>query len=331
MKHTILIFLIAFCWSLMSCEKGHKNPTFPIEKTLAQELMPLQGITNPVIVEIKYPYLVFMNVKMQDSLFQIYDLRTKEQTYAWGRIGDGPEEFKLPWLMHTPFPELVITDRHTFHFYRINEKEEATRTRSREPQYPNYVTEAAFLNDSTFVVDAMYTGPSLHLCNMRDEAPLKSWKYRDPNRLDYITDPNMGHLCANENRIILAYEYRKEIDFMDTEFNLIKKVKFDFPTSDESLLGKGDENSAYTYGYLGERYFYVNYFGTSWKQCRKNGTYGTYIEVYSLDGDPVARYFLEGKMPVYFAVDETTFTLYGTPLDNLPEDNLLVYRLKGLQ
>ena len=149
--------------------------------------------------------------------------------------------------------------------------------------------------------------------------------------MDLVRDPNYGRVYANGNRIILAYEYKKEIDFMDTEFNLIKKVKFDFQTSDESLLGKGDENSAYTYGYLGERYFYVNYFGTSWKQCRKNDTYGTYIEVYSLDGNPVARYFLEGKMPVYFAVDETTFTLYGTPLDNLPEDNLLVYRLKGLQ
>lgn len=331
MKHTILIFLIAFCWSLMSCGKGRKNPTFPIEETLVQELMPLQGITNPLIVEIKYPYLVFMNVKMQDSLFQIYDLRTKEQTYAWGRIGDGPEEFKLPWLMHTPFPELVITDQHTFHFYRINEEGEATRTRSREPQYPNYVTEAAFLNDSTFVVDAMYTGPSLHLCNMKDEAPLKSWKYRDPNRLDYYADPNMGHLYANENRIILAYEYKKEIDFMDTEFNLIKKVKFDFSTSDESLLGKGDCNSAYTYGYIGNRYFYSIVFETSWKKYRQNTTHNTYLEVFDLDGNPVARYFLDGKSPVYFAVDETTFTLYGTIDDGMPEDNLLVYRLKGLQ
>ena len=164
MKHTILVLLIAFCQVLISCGIGTKNPIFPIEETLTQELMPLQGITNPLIVEIKYPYLVFMNVKMRDSLFQIYDLRTKEQTYAWGRIGDGPEEFKLPWLMHTPFPELVITDQHTFHFYRINEEGEATRTRSREPQYPNYVTEAAFLNDSTFVVDAMYTGSVRLLC-----------------------------------------------------------------------------------------------------------------------------------------------------------------------
>ena len=62
--------------------------------------------------------------------------------------------------------------------------------------------------------------------------------------MDLVRDPNYGRVYANGNRIILAYEYKKEIDFMDTEFNLIKKVKFDFQTSDESLLGKGDENSA---------------------------------------------------------------------------------------
>lgn len=330
MKHITLIFSIIFCLVLASCGGGSKKPTFPIEETLTQELMPLQGITSPLIVEVKSPYLVFMNTKMQDSLFQIYDLRTQELTHAWGKIGDGPGEFTLPWLMRTPFSELAIMDKQTFHFYEITEKGEAVLKCSKKPQYPNSVAEAAFLNDSTFVVDAQYTGPNLYLYNMRDEAPLKSWKYRDPNRLDYMTDPNMGHLYANENRIILAYEYKKEIDFMDTEFNLIKKVKFDFPVSNENLLGRGDENVAYTYGYLGKRYFYVNYFGTSWEKCEKNDTRGTYIEVFSLDGTPVARYFLEGKRPVYFGVDETTFTLYGTPIDNLPEDNLLVYRLKGL-
>lgn len=330
MKRVISFFPILFCLVLASCGGGSKAPIFPIEETLTQELMPLQGITNPLIVEVKSPYLVFINMNMRDSLFQIYDLRTQEMTYAWGSIGDGPGEFNLPWLMRTPFSELVITDKQTFHFYEINEKGEAVLKCSKKPQYPNSVTEAAFLNDSTFVVDAQYTGPNLYLYNMRDEAPLKSWKYRDPNRLDYNTDPNMGHLYANENRIILAYEYKKEIDFMDTEFNLIKKVKFDFPVSDESLLGSGDCNSAYTYGYMGKRYFYSIVFETSWNNYRQNKTHNTYLEVFDLDGKPIARYFLDGKSPVYFAVDETTFTLYGTIDDGIPEDNLLVYKLKGL-
>ena len=40
MKHTILVLLIAFCQVLISCGIGTKNPIFPIEETLTQELMP---------------------------------------------------------------------------------------------------------------------------------------------------------------------------------------------------------------------------------------------------------------------------------------------------
>ena len=34
--------------------------------------------------------------------------------------------------------------------------------------------------------------------------------------------------------------------------------------------------------------------------------------------------------PVYFAIDEETFTLYGAGEDGEPEDYLLIYKLKGL-
>ena len=54
------------------------------------------------------------------------------------------------------------------------------------------------------------------------------------------------------------------------------------------------------------------------------------MEVFDLDGNPVARYHLDGKSPTYFAVDEKTYTLYGATEDGVPEDNLLVYKLKGL-
>jgi negative regulator of replication initiation len=52
--------------------------------------------------------------------------------------------------------------------------------------------------------------------------------------------------------------------------------------------------------------------------------------VYDLDGKPIIKYYLNGRRPVYFAVDEETFTLYGAGEDGDPEDNLLVYKLKGL-
>ncbi len=57
---------------------------------------------------------------------------------------------------------------------------------------------------------------------------------------------------------------------------------------------------------------------------------GTFLEVFDLDGNPIIRYYLEGKCPSNFAVDEETFTLYGATEDGEPEDYLLMYKLKGL-
>ena len=57
---------------------------------------------------------------------------------------------------------------------------------------------------------------------------------------------------------------------------------------------------------------------------------GMHLEVFDMDGNPVARYELQGERPRYFAVDEETFTLY-SPLNGLPEDHLLIYKLEGLE
>ena len=329
MKAVLLI--IVCCFFTVSCDNiQNKEESFPIEETLAQELFPLKGLTSPGIVEVKSPFLIVENMKQNDSIFHIYDLRNCELDTAFGERGGGPNEFSAPWIIHSQLRNLIIVDKNTFLRYKINQDGRIIIEEKLTPACANDIYDAAFVNDTLFVVDAQYVSSNLYLFNIKDDSPQKSLQYRNPNITDLVRDPNYGRVYANGNRIILAYEYKKEIDFMDTEFNLIKKVKFDFQTSDESLLGKGDENSAYTYGYLGNHYFYVIYLGTTWKKYRKQNTYNTYLEVFNLDGNPVARYLLKGKSPVNFAVDETTFTLYGTIDDGIPEDNLLVYKLKGL-
>lgn len=68
----------------------------------------------------------------------------------------------------------------------------------------------------------------------------------------------------------------------------------------------------------------------SWNAYREQETCGTILEVFDMDGNPIIRYKLQGRRPMYFAVDEESFTLYGPGEDGDPEDNLLVYKLKGL-
>lgn len=320
---------------ILSCVLGTScaptNLRFPREETLTPVLMPLHGITNPFKVQVKYPFLVVQNL-MNDSIFHIYDLATYELKSAFGTKGEGPGEFIIPMLEQTTLPYIIIQDKHAFHYYDIDNVGQSFHKYSKEPKCANELYGEAIINDSLFLIDALYTGPDIYLFNFLDELPKKKWQYRNPDMLDYYADPNMGNVYANEKRIVFCYGYKKQVDFMDTEFNLIKRAefKYDLPTYNINTENQADYKMSYVSGYLGKRYFYAVFLGTSWNESGRNGTCGAYLEVFDLDGNPVVRYHLEGRRPVYFAVDENTFTLYGAGEDGNPEGNLLVYKLKGL-
>lgn len=95
--------------------------------------------------------------------------------------------------------------------------------------YDNALYDAAFINDSLYIADPKYMLiPSLYLLARGDSLPRKIWTYRNPNILDYSLDPDKGEVYASENHIVFCYSYKKQIDFMDTAFNLVKRVKFEY-------------------------------------------------------------------------------------------------------
>jgi hypothetical protein len=330
MRISYFILILCCIW-VASCSSV--DPVFPREETLILELMPLQGLTNPVRVEVKHPFLILQNRKRDDSLFHVYDLVGYELKHTFGVMGQGPDDFVAPWLFQTQFSNILIGDlgKNSVYQFNINEEGLPMFKGTKQPGYINGVNDAAFINDSLYVVNAMYTAPSLYLLTLQDELPRKSWQYGNPDMVDYVADPNMGRVYTNESRIAFCYEYKKQIDIMDIDFNLIKRVKFKFANFTHiNSENQGDVKVSYVYGYLGKRYLYALFFGTSWNENRARATCGTFLEVFDLDGNPVARYRLDGRRPVYFAVDEETFTLYGAGEDGDPEDYLLMYRLKGL-
>lgn len=103
-----LFILVLCCCLLASCSSIGSG--FPLEETLTQELMPLQGITNPMLVEIKSPFLILKNWKMHDSIFHIYDLTSHELKWVFGTEGQGPGEFISPSLFQTQLPGILIGD-----------------------------------------------------------------------------------------------------------------------------------------------------------------------------------------------------------------------------
>lgn len=327
-----LFILILYCSLFTACSSVGAG--FPLEETLVQELMPLQGITNPMVVEIKYPFLIFQNNQLHDRIFHIYDLTTHELKSVFGTEGQGPGEFISPFLFRTQLPGVLIGNFGTNEIIRfdIDHNGQPLLKESQKLGYDNALYDAAFIDDSLYIVDPKYMLiPSLYLLTREDSLPRKTWMYRNPDIPDYLLDPDKGNVYTNESRIVFCYSYKKQICFMDTDFNLIKRVKFDYDAPTYITGDNYDDISeTYTYGYLGKRYLYVIFLGTSWKEYRANGTSGTILEVFDLDGNPVARYHLDGKCPGHFAVDEDTFTLYGAAEDGEPEDHLLMYKLKKL-
>jgi hypothetical protein len=193
--------------------------------------MPLQGLTAPIRVEVCHPFLMIQNSIRRDSLFHIYDLRNYELTSAFGIIGQGPDDYVRPWIFNTQFSGFTISDNEKNAIYQIgiNEEGQPVSKDKKEVRFFDGPGDAAFINDSLFVRDAGYLAPGLYLLSLEDELPRKTLQFRNPNIMDPYTDPNMAtNVHANETRIVLIYHRKRQIDFMDTDFNLIKSVRTKF-------------------------------------------------------------------------------------------------------
>ena len=264
-------------------------------------------------------------------MIHIYNLKNYELLSAFGTIGEGPGEFVSYWLIPTQLADFIVEDNDTFRRFGIDKEGAPIHKGAIQPKYVFDIIHSAFINDTLFAIDAGYVAPDLHLVSMDDALPKKTKRIRDPNIKNFYHDPNWGFLHANASRIVYSYNFMKQIDFMDVDFNLIKQVTFNYshPThiTQESFP---HTPLSYGQGYLGKRYFYVLFHGAPWQEYAKNPAYRSYLEVFDLNGNPVVRYLLDGALPTYFVVDEETFTLYGTEDDGAHEDFLLMYRLKGL-
>jgi len=325
--------LILCCGLLAACNSATDEPKFPFEETAIQELMPLQGITSPLWLEVEHPFLIVQNMQRSDSIFHIYNLTNYELKSVFGRTGRGPGEFGFVQMYHTPFSDVFIGDVNTNVIYKfeINEEGQSLYKDTIQAKYKEHsIVNAAFINDSLYVLsDALYMPEgNLDLLSLQNEAIIKTKPYRDPK--EYL---DWGYVSANESCIVLPYSYKKQIDFMDIDLNLIKRVefKYDYP-SDITNVGREDIKISYDFCYLGKRYLYALFIGRSLREHEAQSFHRTSLEVFDLDGNPVARYYLDGITPDNFVVDEETFTLYGVLYDNAEfVDCLPVYRLKGLR
>jgi len=257
MKRIYFSLLIFCCGLYAACTSS--NIDFPHEETLAFELMPLQGVTLPYRLEVKHPFLIVQNLERTDSLFHIYDLNSYELKCAFGFKGRGPNEFFTPYLFSTQLPDIII-DRgdDLVSLYYITLEGMPMLKGKKQPLYPDGMLDAAFINDTLFVRNDLYISPELQLFTFHDELPRKTWTYGNPNIRYRWIDSDFGKVYANEERIVFCYHFKKQIDFMDVDFNLINRVKFTYPHPIHvSAEDEYDVKRSYTFGYCGNRYLYI--------------------------------------------------------------------------
>ena len=238
----------------------------------------------------------------------------------------------MPWLLNNHLPEFVIESNDSFQKFSIAKDGQAMLKEKVTPAFQMALSEAEFIHDSLFVVSPAFYGiPYMLKCDMKSEEPLKAYAYRDTTLINYADDPNrVDNMFANQNRIVLCYAYKKQRDFLETDFNLIKRVEFGDYTPVYGVKVPKDEKPSYEQGYLGKRYLYALFMGCTYNELEAREGKGVHLEVFDMEGNPVARYELQGERPRYFVVDEETFTLY-SPMKGLPEDHLLMYKLEGLK
>lgn len=328
---TIKFFVTVCCLVLAACTEH--NPDFPFEETVKQELMPLQGITNGFSMDVKHPFLIYENWERQDSLYHIYDLNTHELKSVFGIQGRGPGEFVYAALFDSQRPDVFIVDvqnKCTVYRYGIDADGQLHLKDTRVPNYIKAFEASAIINDSIYVRDD-WPVYNLELLSLGDDLPRKTWEYAKPLKtiIPGSEDPEWGRLAANEERIFRTYGTRKQIDFLNTDLEPIKRMKF----KDKIRYNGYNRDripTGYRSCYAGKKYFYALYIEIPLSEYSYLDTDRSTMEVFDMDGNPVAKYHLEGMLPLTFVVDEETFTVYGFTYPAVPEDKLLVYRLKGL-
>ena len=308
------------------------STVFLKKQTLSQELMPLKGITYPCYIEIKHPYLIIENCNRNDSIFHIYNTNNHVLQSVFGVYGRGPGEFLSPYLFNTQMSNLFIENGEDIvYVFAIDSVGNPVFKDSKLPNYIEGVLGAALINDSLYVRDGMFTAAELQLLTFGNELPRKSWQYRNPNINNCFIDPDYGHIYANSSLIVLCYNLKKQIDFMDINLRLIKRVKFKYSFSENITEdNQFDIKVSYSAGYLGKRYLYVLFRDASWNEYKELSHRKSSLEVFDLEGNPICIYEFNGVIPHRFVVDEENFTLYGIRDDGEPENYVIVYKLTGL-
>ena len=312
--------------------------SFPQEYRLTSVRLPLFSRTYPIEMELKNGFLIFC---LGNSL-HIYSATD----YSFVQKVQKTESSSSFQIMRSSSTYLYVMDvnhKNKIFKYRFDPLGHPTVFQSGFTGVANSMNRPFIVRDSLILYDEFIPEASLKVHNLYTNKQVRALPYGTTSLNDRFFDKNMGGLYANDTHIAFVYKYQDRIDFFDWQFNLKRSVNHQLSPPVIDRQNRLANICYYGHSYMGQNYFYTLYRGVSNKVFRTdslslrlpNGitiyTYGLtrdVLEVYDMDGLPVARFYFNDIAPEVFVIDEEQNKLLGYRAAY--RDSLLLYQLKGL-
>lgn len=326
----VSLFLMATVMIFVSCnvEKDRiLDKKFPIEKELKSKRLSIDETLNPGDFRIVGDFFVFQNEYISgEDCFYVFD-RDMKFCYSFGRLGNGPQEFIGPRIIHGKQKEnqFYIFDPAYGKLFEYNLRKDnpvfVSELKVEIGPFPSQHT--SIINDSILVyVEMNNEHYGLFSYNYNQHETIDSLIFQTPfkellgNKYNSSYD---GFGCStNGNKFVLTFNYIDEIKIgeIDSVGRFVIDKTFEEGTFNSSYSPKKSDNlTYYIFPEMSDRHIYAPYYGLQslYLMPFPFNPYGRsfkfLIEVYDLNKSPIARLSLDSDL-LRIVVDEKNGKLY---------------------
>jgi hypothetical protein len=346
----IITLLSASCAQNISSE-DHNSNAKSLEETFAEEptfrpltpgevyinegsfgeIIELKGISMPVeeifrVSEtqmlVQDSFLIVRNRYMDDQVM-VYTLPGLQFLHSFGRAGKGPEEFQFPQLIQSRSKDVLcyIYELTQNKLYSVNREFHVNEMNFDLPKTSDSrfsSKEMENINDSTFVfVESTSKGKEIFSLNIDGSSShteqIYNLSFKENIRSWAAYKGDFG-INPNKNRMVYAYKYFRQIEFIDTESLESTTVIFDDPARINLDLSDvlGPHNITHYWGLSAQKdYVYILYSGRTPVEVHNENLKSSghiYVEQFDWNGNPIRKFKLDRWG--YFCIDESENTLY---------------------
>lgn len=276
---------------------------------------------KPKQLFVKGKYLITNNQRA-DSIFMVFELPELNCVAAFGKKGNGPDEFSSSQIVETAEDSILF-----YIFNIMNSKVYKVSTKQMKPEYYLTMSKAkrsyddkqiVFIDSKrAFYASSAERGKAIYTFNT-DSLPA------DKKFIDLAIPKVKGSwttligdfgLNNGQGRVVYAYKYFKRLKIVDTQSKKERSIVFESQNLKKGLNDIATLEPTNITHYWGmsanSEFFWMLYSGRTPVDVyndNKNKKKYIYVEKFDWNGNPVKRYKLDDWG--YFCVDKKNETLY---------------------